>query len=209
MFRRAPTASTLALVACRYVSHEHKDVTTVAGTAPKPPMIAHEPVMPIDFNPHIEWFEYPKEIFNPKYPFTREESIRMTEESYESTMDEMARRYGMRLNYSSKPTFWMAWALTVFYAWQTMWGCYRASGPEPNWTMFRNVVEAQPNCPTMEEDDIYLDVWMRPEGRERHVRYDKFYQWKPLSKRNGAKTTWPIPFEHRDVSEWKHMVSDR
>lgn len=191
----------------RTVSHEHKDLT-VAG-APKPPMIPHEPLMPMDFNPHIEWFEFPKEVFNPKFPYTREESIRCTEESFESTQDEMAQRYGMKLNYSTKPTYWMAWCVMTFYCWQTLWCAYRAMGSEPGWPVFRGIVEAQPNCPTLEEDDIYVDVWLRPESKERYVRYDKFVQWKPLVNRNGAHTSWSIPLERRDPSEWRHMVSDR
>ncbi|EPY26706.1 hypothetical protein AGDE_11133 [Angomonas deanei] len=161
----------------------------------------------MDFNPHIEWFEYPKEIFDPKYPFTREESIRMTEESWDSTMDEMASRYGMRLNMATKPTFWMAWMLMVFYGWYTLWGCYRGMGVEPGWSHFKNIVLNQPNVPTIEEDDIYLDQWARPEMREKFSRVERFWNWKPLVKRDGAKTSWAVPFEHKDVSEWKHMTS--
>lgn len=192
----------------RTLAHEHKQIVVPHHDPPKPPMIPYEPVMPMDFNPHIEWFEYPKEIFNPKYPYTREESIRMTEEAYESTMDEMAQRYGMRLNFSSKPTYWMAWFIMNFYCWQTLWGCYRGMGTEPGWPVFRAIVEAQPNCPTIDEDDIYLDQWIRPASRERMSRYDKFYQWKPLVNREGAtKHDWAIPHDKKDVSEWVHMTS--
>ena len=31
-------------------------------------MIPQDPVQPIDFNPHIEWYEFPKEIFDMKFP---------------------------------------------------------------------------------------------------------------------------------------------
>jgi hypothetical protein len=204
----SPCSAAAALcTSSRLVSHEHKDIT-IPG-APKPPMIPHEPIMPMDFNPHIEWFEFPKEIFNPKYPYTREESIRVTEEVWESTQDEMAQRYGIKCNYTTKPTYWMAWLMMVLYCWQTLWGCYRAMGTEPTWNVYRSIVESQPNCPTIEDDDIYLDVWMRPESRERYIRYDKFYQWRPLVKREGAKTQWGIPLERLDVSEWVHMISDR
>lgn len=181
--------------------------STGAGNA-QPPSISHnDSVLPMDFNPHIEWFEYPKEIFDPKYPYTREESIRMTEEAWDSTMDEMASRYGMKLNMTTKPTFWMAWMIMVFYAWYTLWGCYRSMGLEPGWSHFRDLVLQTPHPPTIEEDDIYLDQWMRPEMREKFSRYERFWNWKPLVKRDGAKTKWQIENPVMDVSEWKHMTS--
>lgn len=182
-------------------------VGSSAGAAP-PAITPNGPVLPMDFNPHIEWFEYPKEIFDPKYPYTREESIRMTEEAWDSTMDEMASRYGMRLNMTTKPTFWMAWMIMVFYGWYTLWGCYRAMGLEPGWSHFRDIVLQSPHPPTIEEDDIYLDQWMRPEMREKFSRYERFWNWKPLVNREGAKTKWAITPERFDVSEWKHMTSE-
>lgn len=172
-----------------------------------PSIADNGPVLPMDFNPHIEWFEYPKEIFDPKYPYTREESIRMTEEAWESTMDEMASRYGMKLNMTTKPTFWMAWMIIVFYGWYTLWGCYRGMGLEPGWSHFRDLVLQQPHPPTVEEDDIYLDQWMRPEMREKFSRYERFWNWKPLVKRDGASTKWSIENPRFDPSEWKHMTS--
>lgn len=211
---RGPTICAAALysfaISRRTVAHEHKDIeqTWSSGGARTPPaIVSNDPVVPMDFNPHIEWFEYPKEVFNPKYPYTREESIRMTEESWESTMDEMASRYGMRLNMTTKPTFWMAWCLMFFYIWQTLWGCYRGAGLEPGWSHFSAIVLSQPNVPTIEEDDIYLDQWMRPEMREKFSKYDIFWNWKPLVSREGAKTSWAIPFASQDVSEWGHMTS--
>ncbi|PWV02183.1 hypothetical protein C3747_190g49 [Trypanosoma cruzi] len=100
MFAGASSAI-VAVSPRRGISTEQKDITR--SGQPHPPAVPHnEPILPMDFNPHIEWFEYPKEIFDPKYPYTREESIRMTEESWESTMDEMASRYGMRLNMTTK-----------------------------------------------------------------------------------------------------------
>ncbi|CCW68514.1 unnamed protein product [Phytomonas sp. Hart1] len=197
---------------CRGIASEFKDLQR-AGLGPgakamQPPAIPpNDPMLPMDFNPHIEWFEYPKEIFDPKYPYTREESIRMTEEAWESTMDEMASKYGMRLNMTSKPTFWMAWAMTFFYTWYTLWGCYRAMGTEPGWRDFKAIIQSQPNSPTLEADDIYLDQWMRPEMREKFSHYDRFWNWKPLVNRTGAKTSWAIPIVAQDVSEWKHLTS--
>lgn len=198
----------------RRIATEYKDVGPYIGHgggrvgASQPPAIpCNDPILPMDFNPHIEWFEFPKEIFDPKFPYTREESIRMTEESWESTAEEMASRYGMRLNVSTKPTFWMAWALMVLYGWYTLWGCYRALGSEPGWSHFRDVVLSQPNAPVLEEDDIYLDQWMRPELRERFVKHDRFWNWKPLVKREGASTSWSIPMHHPDECEWRHMTS--
>ncbi|AAZ11443.1 uncharacterized protein TEOVI_000703700 [Trypanosoma equiperdum] len=213
MLRRAVAISPSATVVASRTSSRHsstgsKDLSSFGGNRPHPPAIQHnEPITPMDFNPHIEWFEYPKEVFDPKYPYTREESIRMTEESWESTMDEMASRYGMRLNMSTKPTFWMAWSLMFIYSWYTLWGCYRAMGTEPGWTHFRSVVLDQPNVPTLEEDDIYLDQWIRPEIREKHAKYERFWNWKPLTKRDGAQTSWKIPMQYQDESEWRHMTS--
>ncbi|CAG9569335.1 conserved hypothetical protein [Leishmania major strain Friedlin] len=204
----ATTASTSPRCSARCIASEFKDIRPRSGGAAPPPSISNnEPILPMDFNPHIEWFEYPKEIFDPKFPYTREESIRMTEESWESTMDEMASKYGMRLNMSSKPTFWMAWFIMFFYSWYTLWGCYRAMGTEPGWSHFKNVVLNHPTVPVLEEDDIYLDQWMRPEMREKFSRYDRFWNWKPLVKRDGAKTTWSIPMQYADESEWRHMTS--
>ncbi|KAG5511292.1 hypothetical protein GH5_07540 [Leishmania sp. Ghana 2012 LV757] len=216
MLRRSCGAavSTAATAVCahlqcsaRFIASEFKNVCLRNGGAAPPPSISSESILPMDFNPHIEWFEYPKEIFDPKFPYTREESIRMTEESWESTMDEMASRYGMRLNMTSKPTFWMAWCIMFFYSWYTLWGCYRAMGTEPGWSHFKSVVLNQPTVPVLEEDDIYLDQWMRPEMREKFSRYDRFWNWKPLVKRDGAKTTWQIPMSYIDESEWRHMTS--
>lgn len=211
------SASTRLAAACsvpalcspaRFLASEFKDIRLSNGGAAPPPSISHnEPVLPMDFNPHIEWFEYPKEIFDPKFPYTREESIRMTEESWESTMDEMASKYGMRLNMTTKPAFWLAWSLMFFYSWYTLWGCYRAMGTEPGWSHFKNVVLNQPTVPVLEEDEIYLDQWMRPEMREKFSRYDRFWNWKPLVNRDGAKTSWQIPMQYADESEWKHMTS--
>ncbi|ORC86445.1 uncharacterized protein TM35_000281610 [Trypanosoma theileri] len=205
-----PVAKIAVLLSRRNISTESKDLTSTGRPQqPQPPAVPHnEPILPMDFSPHIEWFEYPKEIFDPKYPYTREESIRMTEESWESTMDEMASRYGMRLNMSTKPTFWLAWSIMVFYSWYTLWGCYRAMGTEPGWSHFRNIVLSQPNVPTLEEDDIYLDQWIRPEIREKHAKYERFWNWKPLVKRDGAQTSWKIPMQYQDESEWRHMTSE-
>lgn len=162
---------------------------------------------PMDFNPHIEWFEYPKEIFDPKFPYTREESIRMTEEAWDSTMEEMASRYGMKLNMTTKPTFWMAWMIMCFYAWYTLWGAYRAMGLEPGWSHFRDIVLQSPHPPTLEEDDLFLDQWIRPEMREKFSRYERFWNWNPVVKRDGAHTSWKTENNPLDVSEWEHMAS--
>lgn len=206
----------------RYIASEHTEITvpnhsdhhhppSVISSPPSSSAFSSSsahPVSPMDFNPHIEWFEYPKEIFDPKYPYTREESIRMTEEAWDSTMEEMASRYGMKLNMTTKPTFWMAWMIMVFYAWYTLWGCYRAMGLEPGWSHFKDIVLQSPHPPTIEEDDIYLDQWMRPEMREKFSRYERFWNWKPLVKRDGgAQTSWKKENERLDVSEWKHMTS--
>lgn len=200
------TVAASAAVGARQLSTEHKDITLPG--APQPPMISQEPAVPIDFNPHIEWYEFPKEIFDHRFPYTREECVRATEESYESTMDELASRYGMKLNFSTKPTFWMAWMLMFFNIWYTLWAAYRASGGEPKWPHFRNIVAAHPKCPTIDEDDIYLDQWINPGHREVHARNDNFWNWKPLVNREGAtKHQWSIPVERKDPSEWIHMTS--
>ncbi|RNF04237.1 hypothetical protein TraAM80_05504 [Trypanosoma rangeli] len=120
------------------MSTEHKNIAR-SGQPQPPPWPTTSPFFRWTSTPNIEWFEYPK------YPYTREKSIRMTEESWESTMDEMASRYGMQLNMTTKPTFWMAWSLMVFYSWYTLWGCYRAMGTEPGWPHFRDIVVGQPN----------------------------------------------------------------
>ena len=80
-------------------------------------------------------------------------------------------------------------------------------GTEPGWSHFKNVVLNQPTVPVLEEDEIYLDQWMRPEMREKFSRYDRFWNWKPLVNRDGAKTSWQIPMQYADESEWKHMTS--
>lgn len=162
---------------------------------------------PVDFNPHIEWFEYPKEIFDPKYPFTREEGIRMTEEAWDSTMDEMASRYGMRLNPSTKVYFVIGYFISAWYGWYTLWGSYRAMGLEPGYHHFLDIALQKAAAPEIEEDDIYLDWWVRPEYRERSSRFDIFWNWKPPTKRDGAKTSWALPNPQHDPSEWIHMTS--
>lgn len=198
-------ASIWAVCQRRQVSTEHKDIASTG--APLPPAITSDPITPLDFNPHIEWYEFPKEMFDPRYPFTREECVRATEEPFENTMDEMASRYGMRLGYSPKPAFWLAWFLFFFHTYWSIWCLYRSAGGEPHWPHFRHIVAAHPRCPTIEDADNYVDLWQMPFSRENHAGFDTFWQWKPLVDRNGCKSSYTIPFEHRDPSEWSHMIT--
>ncbi len=192
-------------MAYRRISTEHKAVT-IPG-APTPPMIPQEPVVPIDFNPHIEWFEFPKEIFDPIYPYTREECLRMVDERLEMDSREMAEKYGVFVNQCPRFLFWLAYTWGFIYLWFYLWSAYRAVGSHPKWNHWTSIVRASPDCPTLHPDEIYLDLWTRPDFRQRDgLKTDMFWQWKTPTKEK-VFNPWKIEVEYRDPKEWKHMTS--
>ena len=207
MLRRVATSTApLCASQCRFVSKEHKEITKPG--APLPPMVTKDSYIPMDFSPHIEWYEYPKEIFNHAYPYTREEQLRCTDEVWESTQEEMGSRYGIRLAQITRFYFWAGYIGWIWYGWFYLWGFYRSMGPDPKWAAFRAIVETDPNHPTVEEDDVYLDNWINPVWRARWCKWDRFWRWKPVVNRDGAtKHQWALPDEKLDPSEWRHMTS--
>jgi len=168
-------------------------------------MIPQDPIVPIDFNPHIEWFEFPKEIFDPKWPFTWEECVRNQDERWDSTADEMAHKYGLRLMPTPRLMFWIAYFTSFVYITFEMWSAYRAAGGHATWPQWRVGVMSSPKCPTITEDEIYIDQWMNPGFRQRNAKHDLFWAWKPLVKKNPVNP-WAIELERKDPSEFKHMI---
>ena len=204
MLRRVVRPALAVCANTRCISTEHKEVM-VPG-APTPPMIPPDPVIPMDFNPHIEWYEFPKEMYDPWYPFTREECLRMVDERYDYSSQELAEKYGVFLNATPRFLFWCAYLVMFIYLWTYLWGCYRSTGAHPKWQHWLAIVKSSPDCPTIHEDEIYLDQWLRLECRQKDYRLDMFWQWKPLVKEN-AHNPFAIELEYRDPSEWKHMTS--
>lgn len=199
-----PAVSTFGAAKLRFVATRHDEVAL--PTAPQPPMIPEDPTTPMDFSPHIEWYEYPREVWDPKYPYTREECIRMHDERWDSTADEMAQKYGMRLIPTPKLPFWMAWFTMLLYIWFNLWSCYRSSPDHPSWPQWRVAIQEADDCPTIHEDEVYLDTWIAPQHRQRWYKADLFWAWKPVVKKDGATNPWAIELERKDPSEWKHMV---
>jgi hypothetical protein len=208
MLRRGLTTSPLCAAAAqrRHLSNKADELARMG--APTPPMIPEDPVVPMDFNPHIEWFEFPKECWDPRYPYTREECIRFQDERWDSTQDEMSEKYGMRIIPPPKLTFWLAYLMTCFYVTQFLYGMYRAQPGHPTYPDWRRRVEASPNCPTIAEDEEYLDQWMVPGFRQTKAKMDPLWAWKPIVKRHGVDNPMAIPLQQMDVSEWKHMTSN-
>jgi len=169
-------------------------------------MIPGDPVVPLDFNPHIEWYEFPKEIFDLKFPYTRDECIKFVDERWDSTADEMADKYGMRVSPPPKIPFWFAYFTSFLYIWYEMWSCYRGAGNHPTWPMYREAVMNSPNCPKINPDEVYLDQWRIPTLRQREGKSDMFWSWKPLVKKE-PQNPHTIPFQLPPVSEWIHMTS--
>jgi hypothetical protein len=206
MLRRrvATAAATAAPAAARSIATGNDSLTT-AGP-PKPPMIPQDPVTPMDFSPHIEWYEYPKEVWDPKFPYTREECIRMHDERWDSTQEEMAQKYGVRVLAPPKITFWAAWLISFLYIFYNFFACYRAAPEHPSWPQYRVAIQQSPDCPTIDDDEIYLSSWINPGHRQKWAKWDRFWAWKPLVKKGGAQNKWGIELERKDPSEWKHML---
>lgn len=211
MLRRsiAPTASALTTAAAhlrsarRAVAHGH-DQLSIQGP-PQPPAVPQDPVIPMDFNPHIEWYEFPKEIFDPIYPYTREECIRMSDERWDYSTEELAEKYGLRIQPPFKFNFWCGWFVSFWYIFWQIWGAYRATGCHPTWPQWRMGVMADSRCPTIDDDEIYLDQWMHPPMRQRMGKlHDYFWAWKPLVKKN-VTNPYAVEQRNRDPSEFKHM----
>lgn len=205
MLRRR-CATRVASTASRCIASGN-DALTKPGP-PQPPAIPVDPVTPLDFSPHIEWYEYPREVWDPKFPYTREESIRMHDEMWDSTMDEMAEKYGMRLIAPPKLAFWLAWLISAIYAGFNMLSLYRAAPEHPSWPQFRVAIQQAPDCPTIGEDEIFVSAWINPQHRQMWAKYDRFWAWKPLVKKGGATHKWAIDLERKDPSEWKHMIGN-
>lgn len=189
---------------------EGKDIT-IPSAAPLPPAIPQEPVAPLDFSPHIEWNEFPREVFDQRYPWNRDECVRGLDESFESTIDELTHRYGIRTNAPTKGFFWGCWVMAVYVLWWELWSLYRAAGYEVLWPHWKKIVETHPNCPVMHEEDFYLDWWVWPSIRESRARkHETMWSWKPAIKRNATKDhQFAVPMEYRDPSEWQELCDNR
>jgi hypothetical protein len=185
------------------MSEGHKALTLPGP--PQPPMIPNDPVQPMDFNPHVEWYEFPKELFDMKFPYTREECIRMQDERWDSTADEMADKYGMKVSPPPKVPFAFAYFTACLYIWFELWSTYRGSGNHPTWPMHREAVRNSPTCPTITEDEVYLDQWRNPVLRQREGKFDAFWNWKPVVKKEPVNPH-AIPYEIPAVSTWQHMT---
>ena len=173
---------------------------------PQPPMSPMEPVTPQDFNPHVDWFEFPKEIFDPRYPFTREECIRSKDEYFFSDPDELAQKYGVRITLPPTAVYYIAYMFWVAYVSWELWSLYRAMGGHPSYYHWEHIIMSGPHCPSVTEDEVYLDTWIAPFLRQRDFKFDAFWQWKPVVK-EGAKNPWAVPVKRRDPSEWRHLTS--
>eukprot|EP00760_Papus_ankaliazontas_P034898 PhM_4_TR753/c0_g1_i1/m.95590 len=200
------TTTSCGLIATtrRFISKD-SDAITVRGP-PLPPMHPREAVTPIDFNPHIDWFEFPKEIFDPKYPFTREECITARDEYFFTDADELAEKYGVRISNLPTAYYWLVYFMWMFYMWYELWSLYRAQGSHPSYFAWEHVIQASPHCPTVTDDEVYLDQWVSPHFRQKEFKFDRFWQWKPPTK-EGVENPWAIKLERKDPSEWRHMTS--
>uniref|UniRef100_A0A7S1MJH3 Uncharacterized protein n=1 Tax=Neobodo designis TaxID=312471 RepID=A0A7S1MJH3_NEODS len=203
MLRRR-LAATTAAAGVRTVL-DGKNLTKTG--APIPPAIPEDPVTPMDFSPHIEWYEYPREVWDPKFPYTRDEAIRMQDEMWDSTQEDMADKYGVRVISPPKMMFWTAWFISGLYIFHNLMAAYRASPEHPTWPQYRVAIQQSPDCPTIDEDEIYLSTWINPGHRQKWAKWDHFWAWKPLVKKGGVKDhKWKIEAEKKDPSEWSHML---
>jgi hypothetical protein len=203
--RLAASAAATTGAARRHIATGH-DQLALQGP-PQPPAMPQDPVVPIDFTPHLEWYEFPKEIFDPIFPYTREECIRMSDERWDYSTEELAQKYGLRIQPPYKFNFWMAWMTSFWYIYYEIWSGYRATGNHPTWPQWRMGVMADERCPTIHPDEIYLDQWMHPPHRQRWGKsHDLFWMWKPVVATN-VVNPWAVEFRRRDVSEFKHMLS--
>ena len=204
MLRRRVASTAVAAATVRTVT-DGKHLSKVG--APLPPTIPEDPVTPMDFSPHIEWYEYPREVWDPKYPYTREEAIRMQDEVWDSTQEEMADKYGVRVIAPPKLAFWSAWFLSGIYLFHNLMASYRASPEHPTWPQYRVAIQQSPDCPTIDEDEVYLSAWINPGHRQKWAKYDHFWAWKPVVKKGGVKDhKWKIECERKDPVEWNHML---
>jgi hypothetical protein len=206
---RRTVAATSSIISSSATTHRHMssghDSLALQGP-PQPPAVPQDPVVPMDFNPHIEWYEFPKEIFDPIYPYTREEAMRMSDERWDYSMEELAQKYGLRIQPPFKFNFWVAWLVSFWYIYYEIWSGYRATGNHPSWPQWRLGVMADERCPKIHDDEIYLDQWMHPPMRQKMAKvYDRFWAWKPLVSTN-IVNPYAIEFRHRDPSEFKHMT---
>jgi hypothetical protein len=201
----AAAATSSAAESRRHFSAKDSDALALQGP-PQPPSTPSEPVVPLDFNPHIEWYQFPKEIFTPIYPYTREECIRMMDERFDYSAEELAQKYGVRVHPPFKWNFLLAQFVSFVYMSYQIWSCYRATGNHPTWPQWRLGVMADSRCPTITNDESYLDQWIWSPARPRTGKiYDKFWAWKPLVSTN-IVNPFAIEFRHRDPSEFVHMT---
>ncbi len=170
-------------------------------------MASYEPIVSSDFNPHIEWYEFPMEIWDPYYPHTREERIAGREAIYTQTYDELADRYGLRAQTPFKISSVMGFILTAFYPVYIIWSFYRTWGLEHCYGDMVAIMEAEGTVVKIEDDELFLDNWMGTCQRMFYYQHDFLIGWKPPVKEGGAETSWKIPFEPKDVSEFKHLLS--
>ena len=207
MMRRMRRPLSLEILFVRCVATEDKGLSHPA--APLPPMISQELIMPLDFSPHIEWYEFPKEVFNPRFPMTREDNIQAHDEFWDADPTELAEKYGVKFGTPpGKAMFAMGWLVIMMHTWWTLWGMYRGAGYEPMYQDYKRVVESHPNCPVVDEQDIYLDTWCNSRTRHALSKFDILWAWKPLldEESNKHPNQWQIKFEHQDPSEWRHML---
>lgn len=192
----------------RAFSGESKDLL-VGGAPPLPPAIPQENVTPVDFNPHIEWYEFPKELWSPLWPYTSDECIRMCDDRWDSTADEMGKKYGWRIC-GAAPVFvyayWIGQTITIIWE---LWYLHRSPTEHAPATIWRMAVREAPNSPKVTDDDVYLDQWLMPQTRQVYWRMDALWQWKPVVKdgKSMKLTLNPPPDTKHDVSEWVHMTS--
>ena len=91
---------------------------------------------------------------------------------------------------------------------QFIWGWYRIEPFEPSQKVLLYQLENAGKLPTIDEDDLYLDCWMKPSTKEMFFRVDPLTKWKPPINDEGAKKhRWAIPLKRYDPSEWIHMTS--
>lgn len=201
----ATTAASATLAGSRrFFNAKNSDSLAIQGP-PQPPSVPSEPVVPLDFNPHIEWNQFPKEIFDPIYPYTREECLRMADEKFDYSTEEMAQKYGVRVHPPFKVNFLMAQFVSFVYITYQIWSGYRATGAHPSWPQWRLGVMADSRCPKISDDEIYLDQWINPPARQRMGKiYDPFWAWKPLVSTN-IVNPYKIEHRNRDPAEFKHM----
>ena len=147
------------------------------------------------------------EVFDGYYPHTRDERIAGHEFNATHTHEEIAQKYGIRYFKPHKISSLLAYLVASFYPVYFMWSMYRSWGLENTYYEAVQIMQAEGVHVDVEDDELFLDVWLGLGHKIRQSPNDFFTTWKPAVKKGGAKTKWFIPFEHKDVSEFRHLLS--